>query len=386
MKVEVVRPYAYLDISIGKVPKGRIVLELYDDKAPKAVENFLTICKGTKLNQDGTPITYKNNYFHRALKNFVIQAGDIVNCKTHEGTKYMTEKAGTGNVSTLSEGLFGLENTDEPIDGPFKLCTANTDINANGSQFFITTYPQPHLNGKHTVFGRVKHGKSIVREIERVSSNKDNFPVEEQMVLIEDCGEWDDTMDVPVYNACYDQIGGDIYEEYPDDDENIDKDSSELVYIASNKIKESGTLLLKQGKRKEALLKYAKCLRYVMEYIPDDEQEPEWYIKYYELKKKLYLNLSLVNLQIKDYKRTIDFATYLLDMNNLTAQDKAKGLYRRGVAYCMTNKFKEAIKDLKQASTIVPDDEAIKKELVKAEESLDNKKNEEKARYSKFFR
>lgn len=384
MKVEVVRPFAYLDISIGGVAKGRIVLELYDDLAPKAAENFLNICKTTKTDQDGNPITYKHNYFHRALKNFVIQAGDIVNCK--KDMKYMTEKAGTGNVSTLEGGLFGLENTDEPIDGPFMLCTANTDPTANGSQFFITTYAQPHLTGKHTVFGKVKHGKSIVREIERVNSDKNNFPLEEEMVLIENCGEWDESMDIPIYNACYDQIGGDIYEEYPDDDENIDKESSELVYNASTKMKESGTLLLKQGRKKDALFKYVKCLRYIMEYIPDEEQEPEWFVKYYDMKKKLYLNVSLVNLQLPDYKRTIDYATYLLDMDNLTDQDKGKGFYRRGLAYSRSNKFSEAIKDLKQAEELVPSDETIKKELANAESLLANKKDQEKSRYAKFFK
>lgn len=378
MKVELVRPTAFLDISIGGKPTGRIVVELYDDLAPIASENFLNLCTGSDK-------SYKHNYFHRVMKNFVIQAGDIVNCT--DTSSYGTSAMGTGNVSTVNGGkLFPLENKQEPLDKPFKLCTANTDPDSNGSQFFISTYTQTHLTGKHTIFGQVIHGKSVVREIERVNTTNTNCPVEAEKVVIEDCGIWDELMPTPVYNACYDPIGGDIYEEYPDDDENIDKESSELVYIASNIMKESGSLLLKQGRKQDALFKYTKCLRYVMEYIPDDEQEPEWFVKYYDLKKKLYLNMALVYLQMGEANRAIDFASYLLDLPKSLDGEKGKAHYRRGMAYMLKNKYKEAVDDLSLAAMYVPKDETIKKELAKAEDLLQKKKGDEKARYAKFFK
>ncbi|CAH6722601.1 peptidyl-prolyl cis-trans isomerase D [[Candida] jaroonii] len=377
MKVEIVRPFAFLDISIGGKPKGRIVVELFDDLAPNATTNFFNLVDKSK-----TP-NFVGNYFHRVVKNFVIQAGDVVNCIPDKD--YGTD-VGKGNISTINEGEpFGIENGEE-IDGPFKLCTANNDPNANGSQFFITTYPSKHLTGKHSVFGAVKHGKSVVREIERVSTNDDNVPKPNEKVVIEDCGVWDESMDIPIYNACYDPIGGDIYEEYPDDDENIDKESSESVYNASVIMKDSGSQLLKLGRLQDALFKYTKCLRYVMEYIPDDEQEPQWYVKYYDLKKKLYLNMSLVNLQLKDYKRAIDFSDYLLDMNNLNNQDKGKGYYRRGMAELSLNKYELAVKDFTEAVKYVPNDKNIQLQLEKSEKLRDQKKMDEKAKYAKFFK
>lgn len=384
MKLEIVRPHAYLDIKIGDRKIGRVILEIYDDIAPKASANFLNLCKGSVVDQNQGPLSYKGNYFHRVIKNFVIQAGDVVNCK--EGSKYANENYGKANISTLPEGLFGVENKDEPLDGPFKLCTANTDPDSNGSQFFISTYTLTHLTGKHTIFGRVKHGKSVVREVERVNTNDDNVPVEEEKVFIEDCGEWEEGMDIPIYNACYDQIGGDIYEEFPDDDEHIDKDSSELVYNASNIMKESGTLLLKQGRKQDALFKYLKCLRYVMEYIPDDEQEPQWFEKYYELKKKLYLNVALVYLQMKNYSRAIDYSSYLLDLDKATDAEKGKSYFRRGLSQAGLNKWDLALKDFKSAERLVPKDELIKKELKNAEAKLELQKKNQQAKYAKFFK
>mmetsp|Transcript_1690 Transcript_1690/g.1827 ORF Transcript_1690/g.1827 Transcript_1690/m.1827 type:complete len:386 (+) Transcript_1690:1324-2481(+) len=384
MKLELIRPCSYIDISIGGTKTGRIVVELFEDLAPKASENFIKLCNGSQKNQDGSPLTFKGNYFHRVIKNFVIQAGDIENGRSIKD--YPNVNIGKGGVSIYNNDTFEDENVSEPLDIPFKLCMANDGIaNANKSQFFITTFPQPHLNGKHTVFGKVIHGKSVVREIERVNTDNQNIPKQENIVLIEDCGDWTENMDVPVYNACYDQIGGDIYEEYPDDDENIDKESSELVYNASTKIKESGTLLFKKGMKQEAFLKYKKCLRYVMEYIPDEDQEPEWYKKYLDIKKKLYLNLSMVCLGLKNFIKAADYSSYLLDMNNLTTQEKAKGHYRYGCSLIELKKYDEALTELKSAKSLVSEDPAIETQLNKCELLMETKKQREKAKYAKFF-
>lgn len=384
MKVELVRPCSYIDISIGEADVGRIVVELFEDVAPKATKNFIELCNGTKIDQEGRKLSYKGNYFHRIIKNFVIQAGDIENGVP--GSTYPNPDIGKGGLSIYNNESFEDENLSEPLDAPFKLCMANDGTkDANKSQFFITTYPQPHLTGKHTVFGRVIHGKSVVREMERVNTDNQNIPLKDDIVVIKDCGEWENGMDVPVHNACYSQLGGDIYEEYPDDDEHIDKDSSELVYIASSKIKESGTLLFKQGLKQEAFLKYRKCLRYVMEYIPDEDQEPDWYTKYLDLKKKLYLNLSMVCLGLKNYRKAVDYSSYLLDMDNLSTQEKAKGHYRKGCALMDLKKFKEALSDFKTAMSLVPDDPAIKAQLDKCEVLLEQKKQNERSKYSKFF-
>lgn len=381
MKVELVRPKAFLDISISGNPIGRIVIQLYDDLAPNASLNFLNLCTGTEN------YSYRHNRFHRVVKNFVIQAGDVINCSSEQVLTFPPEKIGAGSVSTLNQGqLFPLENGSQPLDGPFYVCCANNgDPNANGSQFFITTYPQPHLTGKHTVFGHVDNGKSIVREIELVRTNAAHFPTAENQICIDDCGEWTESMPAPVYNASYNPIGGDIYEEFPDDDPHIDKESSELVYKACDVIKTSGSLLLKQGNHQEAVFKYRKCLRYVMEYIPDIDQEPEWYHKYYDAKKKLYLNITLAYLQLQNYTRAIDYGSYLLDMEGLSKSDLTKALSRRGVAYLNMKKYDKAVEDLSKALEILPNDEGIKVHYKKAEEAKESSKKEERNRYAKFF-
>ncbi|KAK6455748.1 cyclophilin-like domain-containing protein [Scheffersomyces xylosifermentans] len=392
MKVTAVRPFAFLDISIGGKEIGRIVVELYDDLAPKSSKNFINLCKGVEAKNQETQgvetLGYKNTVFHRVLKNFVIQGGDLKYGKVDASSNYPHEKLGQGNISTIDPpALIEGENLTEPLDGPFKLCMANNgNKDANGSQFFITTYPQPHLTGHHTVFGRVVHGKSVVREVERVRTNKENIPNKDEVVLIHNCGEWDESMSVPVFNASYDTRGGDIYEEYPDDDEHIDKESSESVYIASTKIKESGTLLFKAGEKQQAFLKYRKCMRYIMEYIPDEDQEPEWYAKYIDLKKKVYLNLSLVCLQLKNYTKAVDYSSYLLEMGNLSNQDKAKAHFRKGSSLIELKKYKLALADLNAAHSIVPDDVAINRELTRCEGLLEVQKQAEKAKYAKFFK
>ncbi|KAG7661850.1 uncharacterized protein J8A68_004625 [[Candida] subhashii] len=375
MKIEHIRPHAYMDIVINDTKLGRIVFELYDDLAPKSTENFLNLCNTTSDNP-----SYKDNIFHRVIKNFVIQAGDIENGHNQSINQ---NSIGKGNISTI--GPIPGENLSEPLDEPFKLCMANVDgdVNTNGSQFFITTYPQPHLTGKHSVFGRVIHGKSVVREIEQMKTNKEYMPLDK--VIIADCGEWKEGMEIPIFNASYDTRGGDIYEEYPDDDGHIDKESSESVYLASERIKESGTLLFKAGEKQQAFLKYRKCLRYVMEYIPDEDQEPEWFKKYLELKKKIYLNLSLVCLQLKDYPKAINYCTYLLDMTNISDPERAKAYFRRGSSYIDTRKYKQAIDDLQHANNLIPEDKLIIQAKDKAEKLLEQQKAQERAKYSKFF-
>lgn len=378
MIVESVRQKAFLDISIGGKAVGRVVVELFDDIAPKASQNFINLCTNK------TEPTFEHTYFHRVIKNFVIQGGDIINGKADNGT-YPHDNLGTSNISTLGESIEG-ENLSAPIDGPFILCSANDgDANNNGSQFFITTYPQPHLSGKHSVFGKVIHGKSVVREIERVSTDDKNVPLKNEITVIESCGIWEDGDDIPIFNACYDNIGGDIYEEHPDDDETIDKESSESAFNAASIIKESGTLLFKKGEKEKALLKYIKSLRYVMIFIPDEEQEPEWYNKYNELKKKLYLNLSLVYLQLKNYPKAVDYSSFLIEMKNLTEPELAKAYYRKGTGLLGEKKYEEAVGSLKKAKEILPDDVAINQEIDKVEKLMEQKKAKAKANYAKFF-
>lgn len=117
--------------------RGSIRIELFDDKAPKTVANF------EKLAADGF---YDGLSFHRVITDFMVQAG----CP--QGT-------GTGGPGYTFDDEF---HSDLRHDGPGVLSMANAGPDSNGSQFFITHVPTPWLDGKHSVFGRVLEGQSVV--------------------------------------------------------------------------------------------------------------------------------------------------------------------------------------------------------------------------------
>jgi len=130
--------------------KGAIEFELFDDDAPKTVENFL------KLAREGF---YDGVIFHRVIPDFMIQGGDPT------GT-------GRGGPGYQFEDEF---NDNKVVRGAFAM--ANAGPNTNGSQFFIVTAEAtPWLDGKHTVFGRVTNGMDVVDEIESVDTDANDKP------------------------------------------------------------------------------------------------------------------------------------------------------------------------------------------------------------------
>jgi cyclophilin family peptidyl-prolyl cis-trans isomerase len=131
---------------------GPVAVELFDEDAPKTVENFL------KLSRDGF---YDGITFHRIIKDFMIQGGDP------EGT-------GTGGPGYTFEDEFNQHKVERGA-----LAMANAGPNTNGSQFFIvTTESAPWLDGKHTVFGRVTDGMDAVDAIEGVQTDPQDRPAE----------------------------------------------------------------------------------------------------------------------------------------------------------------------------------------------------------------
>jgi peptidyl-prolyl cis-trans isomerase B (cyclophilin B) len=128
--------------AVIETSRGFIELELYPQHAPKTVNNFVFLAK------EGF---YGNVSFHRVIKNFMIQGGD---------------PTGTGR------GGPGYRFEDEVKENPLKhetgvISMANAGPDTNGSQFFITYLPQPHLNGRHTVFGKVVSGQGVVDAIQQ---------------------------------------------------------------------------------------------------------------------------------------------------------------------------------------------------------------------------
>ncbi|CAM1502278.1 Fc.00g042620.m01.CDS01 [Cosmosporella sp. VM-42] len=140
---------------------GPITVELYTTHAPKTCENFTTLVRRGY---------YNNTIFHRIIPNFMLQGGD---------------PSGTGRGG---ESIYGEKFADE-IDPALKhtgagiLSMANAGPNTNGSQFFITLAPTPWLDGKHTIFGRVKNGMGTVKRLGLVKTGEEDRPVEEVKIV-----------------------------------------------------------------------------------------------------------------------------------------------------------------------------------------------------------
>ncbi|GME86549.1 hypothetical protein B5S28_g2048 [[Candida] boidinii] len=393
--------FVYLDISIGGKPIGRVVLQLYDNKAPKSTQNFLKLC------QNGL---YKNTYFHRVIKNFMIQSGDFEFANNNNSNKYINDNIGTGGYSSFKEnnsnpkGHFSDENLNDNYTIDTKqqfllfMAKEGNEPDKNTSQFFITTAPSSHLLGKYTLFGEVYKGKSTVRTAEKVSVLGDStdkeklkwLPVESEKVLITDCGEWNESMTVPVYNTSYNTIGGDIYEEYPDDNiaNLVNFNNPEESLKVAETIKESATLLFKQKNFQEAYYKYKKSLRYVNELIPDKDSEGDLELKFFELKKKLFLNLSLICLKLNDFQGTVDYCGYLLQMDDkvkISNLEHSKIFYRLGMAYKSLNQNDVALEMLTNSQQFNPSDAAITKEIETIKVKVEKEKEAERKKYSKFF-
>jgi cyclophilin family peptidyl-prolyl cis-trans isomerase len=134
-----------------KTERGDIVVELYADRAPLTVENFVNLARSGFY--DGTT-------FHRVIAGFMAQGGD---------------PTGTGRGGPGYQ--FGDEFHPElRHDGPGVLSMANAGPGTNGSQFFITYGPTPHLDDRHSVFGRVTAGMDVLNSIRERDPGRDREP------------------------------------------------------------------------------------------------------------------------------------------------------------------------------------------------------------------
>ena len=152
-----------------RTSRGTVHVRLFPNHAPKTVRNFVDLAEGTRewtdprTRRSAHARLYDGTIFHRVIPRFMIQGGDPL------GT-------GTGGP--------GYEFADEihpdlQFDRPYLLAMANAGPGTNGSQFFITVVPTPHLNGRHTIFGEVVVGSEVVDEISKVRTGRGDRPVQD---------------------------------------------------------------------------------------------------------------------------------------------------------------------------------------------------------------
>lgn len=154
---------------------GRIVFELFADEVPQTAENVRALATGEKglSKLSGAPLHYKNSKFHRAIKGFMIQGGEL--------------KGAAKGGESIYGGPLEDENFNRKHSEAFLMSMANRGPNTATSQFFITTRPTPHLDGKHVVVGRVVFGEDVVSRIEGLQTDAKDRPMDD--VIIVHCGE-----------------------------------------------------------------------------------------------------------------------------------------------------------------------------------------------------
>lgn len=159
IKTEVKSKIAVLETNFGTIK-----LKMFDDAAPKTVDNFVTLINSG---------FYDGSKFHRVMKDFMIQGGDP-NSKDNDWSN-----DGQGGPGYKFDDEI---NSYKLIRG--RIAMANSGPNTNGSQFFIVTAQETTwLDGKHTVFGEVIDGINVVDKIESLNTNEDDHPLEDAIIV-----------------------------------------------------------------------------------------------------------------------------------------------------------------------------------------------------------
>ncbi len=148
--------------ALFKTTMGEFEIELFHEKCPETVWNFINLAEGRQETKKEGPF-YNGLIFHRVIEGFMIQGG----CPNGNGM-------GGPGYKFKDECRSDLKHSIEGV-----LSMANAGPGTNGSQFFITLVPTPHLDGRHTVFGKVVKGMDIVHEIGVTPTGQMDRPVKE---------------------------------------------------------------------------------------------------------------------------------------------------------------------------------------------------------------
>jgi cyclophilin family peptidyl-prolyl cis-trans isomerase len=166
INIVISEPNLIMSIQIdGNDEKHEVELKLFDDIVPITCKNFRVLA-GKGINNNN----YTNSIFHRVIKNFMIQGGDIMNGD------------GTGSISIFGK-QFEDENFKVKHDQKGLLSMANSGPDTNGSQFFITTGDANHLDNKHVVFGKIIKGYDVIDTINKLATDANDKPYQNVRII-----------------------------------------------------------------------------------------------------------------------------------------------------------------------------------------------------------
>lgn len=233
------------------------------------------------------------------------------------------------------------------------------------------------------MFGQVLSGKSVVRQIENLTTTQNDKPHKD--AIISDCGELSEADAVSAESKAPDAYG-DEYEDFPEDEVNNDQPlPAERILKIATDCKEFGNKAFKAGDLSVALDKYQKGLRYLNE-DPDLDNEPaDTKTKMDTLRISLNSNAALMSMKLSAWEDCVRAADNALAVAGISDKDKAKALYRKGYAHVRLKDEDAALESLEQAKALAPEDAAINNELAAVKKAAAARLAKEKAAYKKFF-
>jgi len=163
------RPRAYLSFRCNDEDFGKLVFELADDIVPKSVDNFIRLCSG-KCDQS---LSYVDSKIHHVQKEFIVQGGDVTGSDGESGHSAFGSRYFDDENFVLQHGERGV------------LSLANSGVNRNNSQFFVTLTPQPQLDGRAVSIGRLVDGFDVLEKM-AAAFTVDLKPLEP--IVVHECG------------------------------------------------------------------------------------------------------------------------------------------------------------------------------------------------------
>ncbi|RLU15844.1 hypothetical protein DMN91_011600 [Ooceraea biroi] len=347
----------FLDIAIGHEKVGRMVIELFKNTVPRAVENFRALCTGEKgEGRHAEKLHYKGSVFYKVVMNSMIQGGDIVN-----------------NDGTSGESIYGeyFDDNSWTTMRQHRCCAvlvmANENAkNTNSSKFIINIKPTMQFkNSNNVVFGKVIAGTGILNEINKVQTTEDDVPME--IISIVDCGELKADDD---WKLEEEDDTDDVYPPFPVDWQ-YQLYNTELTYAymetVIRNIKDSGDYYFAKDEMVDAARKYKKAYRYytwtLTQWLND-----KFEMSLRNLRTEILFSIIDIRLQQEDYRSIIRTSSEILrnfelkqysaseqDIKNMDHQHNVRALLHRIEAYIHSRQPKLAIEDLQKVREINAD-------------------------------